>query len=153
MGFGRKVMLMNNRRTTIQGFTLIEIMVVVVIIAILAAIALPTYTEQMRKTRRADAKTALLRLADLQERWYLNNNQYTANIADLWAVNDLGGYTSEQSYYRLAVRLGASNQEFIASATVVAGSAQAGDAACNRFQIDQTGGKRANPDTNGDCWD
>jgi type IV pilus assembly protein PilE len=59
------------------GFTLIELMIVVAVIAILAAIALPSYQNSVRKSRRADAKTALLDLAARQERFYTINNAYS----------------------------------------------------------------------------
>ena len=52
------------------GFTLIEIMVAVAIVAILVAVALPAYEEQVRKSRRAEAKTSLLQAVQLQERFY-----------------------------------------------------------------------------------
>ena len=51
-----------------KGFTLIELMIVVAVIAILAAIAYPTYQDSVRKSRRADAKAALLELAQWMER-------------------------------------------------------------------------------------
>ena len=65
------------------GFTLIELMIVVVVIGILAAIAYPSYQEHVRKARRADAQTALLELAQFMERHYTANGKYltTANAA------------------------------------------------------------------------
>ncbi|MDV7393712.1 type IV pilin protein, partial [Arthrospira platensis SPKY1] len=64
-------------RTMSVGFTLIEVMIVVAIIAILAAIAYPSYQEQVRKSRRADAKVSLLDAVQRQERFFTVNNQYT----------------------------------------------------------------------------
>jgi prepilin-type N-terminal cleavage/methylation domain-containing protein len=65
------------------GFTLIELMIVVVVIGILAAIAYPSYQEHVRKARRADAQTALLELAQFMERHYTANGKYltSANAA------------------------------------------------------------------------
>lgn len=66
-----------------RGFTLIELMIVVAVIAILTTIAVPMYSKQIRESRRADAKTALLDLASREERYYTVNNVYTSNLTDL----------------------------------------------------------------------
>jgi type IV pilus assembly protein PilE len=58
------------------GFTLIEVMIVVVIIGILAAVAYPSYTSYVEKSRRADAKAALLAASQRLERCYTQNNTY-----------------------------------------------------------------------------
>ncbi len=60
------------------GFTLIEMMITVGIVAILAAIAYPMYTDQMRKGRRAEARAALMNLLQQQERYHTQNNTYAA---------------------------------------------------------------------------
>jgi type IV pilus assembly protein PilE len=60
-----------------NGFTLIEVMIVVAIVAILAAIAVPAYNEQIARSRRADAKTVLLEAAQFAERYYSTKGSYT----------------------------------------------------------------------------
>ncbi len=60
-----------------SGFTLIELMIAVALVGILAAVAYPTYMEQVRKARRADAQASLLQLAGIMERFYTENNSYT----------------------------------------------------------------------------
>jgi len=60
------------------GFTLIELMITVVIIGILASIAYPSYVEQVRKTRRANAQSDLVELASFMERHYTENFSYGA---------------------------------------------------------------------------
>lgn len=66
-----------------SGFTLIEMMIVVAVVGILAAIAYPSYQEHVRQARRADAQTALLELAQFMERHYTANGKYltAANAA------------------------------------------------------------------------
>jgi type IV pilus assembly protein PilE len=56
--------------------TLIELMIVVAIVGILAAIAYPSYQEQVRTSRRADAQAALMQLAQFMERYYTENDCY-----------------------------------------------------------------------------
>lgn len=59
-----------------QGFTLIELMVVVAIVGILSAIAYPNYTQYVARGRRADAQKALLEAAQYMQRWYAAHNTY-----------------------------------------------------------------------------
>lgn len=63
-------------RRNSQGFTLIEMMIVVAVVGILAAIAYPSYIESVRKTRRADAKSVLAELAQFMERTYTESNTF-----------------------------------------------------------------------------
>ena len=65
------------KNSTIKnGFTLIELMIVVAIVGILAGIAYPSYQDSVRKSRRADAKGALMGFANAMERYYTENNTY-----------------------------------------------------------------------------
>ena len=83
-----------------NGFTLIELMIVVAIIAIIAAIAYPSYSNYVYRARRADAQEMLMRVAAAQERYYTNMNNY-ATTTQL-AFSDL----SEQNHYKVSVNLG-----------------------------------------------
>lgn len=69
------------KRSIQRGFTLIEVMVVVAIVGILAAIAYPSYQEYVRRTARADAQADLMELAQMAERFFTLNNQYAADRA------------------------------------------------------------------------
>lgn len=72
-----------------QGFTLIELMIVVAIIGILASVAYPSYEESVKKSRRSDAKGALLGLVNAMERHFTENNSYCGA-----AATDSGGCTA-----------------------------------------------------------
>lgn len=83
------------RPPRIGGFTLVELMIVVAVVAILAAIALPSYQEHVRKSRRVDTQTAMLELAQFMERHYTTNNSYagaalpsgvTGRVADFYTI-------------------------------------------------------------------
>ncbi|MDD5275581.1 MAG: type IV pilin protein [Methylovulum sp.] len=86
-------MIFNKLRT--QGFTLIELVVVVAIIGILAAIALPSYQDSVRKGRRGDAKGELMRLVQAEEKWRVSHTSYGT-------LTDIGGAVAN-SYYTFAV--------------------------------------------------
>ncbi len=71
-----KKTLMPRLRVHHAGFTLIELMIVVAIIGILATIAYPSYQDSVKKSRRADAKSALMGFVNAMERYYTENNTY-----------------------------------------------------------------------------
>jgi type IV pilus assembly protein PilE len=78
---------MTTRFTRERGFTLIELMIVVAIIAVLAAVAYPSYLEQINKGKRAEAKSIVLQGTQWLERFYAENFRYDKNTADV-AVTD-----------------------------------------------------------------
>jgi type IV pilus assembly protein PilE len=121
----------------IAGFTLIELMVVITIASILLAIAVPSYTSQMRKSRRTEARTALLDLAAREERFFSTNSAYTILPANLGYAGNFPMPVGS-SYYQINVTTNPTATSFSATATPI--NAQAADATqCGTFTIDNTG--------------
>lgn len=119
------------------GFTLIELMVTIVIGAILISIAGPAYMTQVRKSRRTDAKTAILDLASREERVYSTNNTYSADPATLGYPafgQPIGG-----GYYKVDVVAPAGANPATYTITATAINSQLKDTACQQFIVDQTG--------------
>ena len=116
-----------------SGFTLIELMIAVAIVAILASIALPAYQNSVRKSRRADAMTSLLQLQLAQEKWRANNASYSTTLGNLgWSSSD-----STDGHYTMAIA-SATGTQFSVTATPNSGGPQASDS-CGVFTITQNG--------------
>jgi type IV pilus assembly protein PilE len=129
----------------VRGLTLVELMVVVAVMAIIATIAYPIYTNQVQKSRRADAKAALESIALAQERWYTINSSYAVTLSSLQISADLQGGASDSGYYNVALAGG--GQTFTATATAT--GAQSGDSGCATFAVNHLGVKTA---TSANCW-
>ena len=148
-----------NRRRSVdrlpRGFTLIEVMIVVVIIALLATVALPAYLDQVRKSRRADAIARISQFQQAQERWRSNNATYGT-------LPNLGiGATTADGYYSLSMTASptATTYQLLATAT----GAQASDTNCKFLALSMSGGNTtllSGPDSsvgntgsaNSRCW-
>jgi type IV pilus assembly protein PilE len=132
-----------------RGFTLLELMIVVAIIAILSAIAIPSYGRYAIRAHRVDGQELLMRIANAQERFYATNNHYGA-LTEL-------GYTdpavSEKKYYNVTMVPAAAStaaQAFTATATPT--TAQANDD-CKNLTINSAGVRASSGTTsNGSCW-
>lgn len=115
-----------------NGFNLIELMVVVAIIGILAAIAMPSYKNYVVRGARAAAQTELLEMASLQEKVYLNSSAYTADITAAYNGTTTGGLgrtsgRTPDGKYDLSFDITVPSQTYILTATPVVGSTQEGD--------------------------
>jgi type IV pilus assembly protein PilE len=88
-----------------KGITLIELLIVIVIVGILAAIAIPVYTNYMQRARRADAKTALEQLRASQEMFRAERGSYSINLVEL--VNTFGVPNVSGDYSILLINTGA----------------------------------------------
>jgi type IV pilus assembly protein PilE len=120
------------KRSNMKGFTLIELMIVVVIVGILAAVAMPSYRNYIVRAARVEAQTELLELASLQEKIFLNSNNYAFSVTTAYNATSAGGLgrTSGQTKdgrYSLALDITAPAQTFVLTATPVTGGSQEGD--------------------------
>jgi len=150
-----------------KGFTLIELMVVVVVATILLSIAVPSYMQQLRESRRTEAKTALLDLAGREERFLTTNpTGYTLVSTNL-------GYPAfpaqvGNGYYTITVSCVAASgaalgcdpnpnapngPSYYLVATPVAGTSQAADTQCTSFAVDSIGNQFSTGSyTSQQCW-
>lgn len=141
-----------------RGVTLIELVVVMIIVGVLAAIAIPTYRQYVLRSQRSDAKDALLALATAQEKFYLQCNTYATAIAaanNCGAGQVQGAAASKNGWYTLAI-VGGNATSYTVSATAVAGEKQFEDTACRSFSVTDRGIRTALDDGGGDntatCW-
>jgi type IV pilus assembly protein PilE len=140
-----------------RGMTLIELMIVVVIVAVLASIGVPSYRQYVLRATRTEAKTALLRVQAAQEKFYLQNNRY-ASGAELTNAppNGLGlSQKSENGNYTLAIAnddTGLGSQGYKATAIPADGSGQKKDTPCQLFRIDHTGNRFPAITDAAPCW-
>jgi type IV pilus assembly protein PilE len=146
-----------------SGFTLIELMVTVAIVTILATIAVTSYTSQVQKSRRTEAKSALLDLAGREERLFSTTNSYSNLQAFLgYAASGTATISSMSfgnGYYKLTVawpdtvnQAGVTNS-FLLTATPAAGQSQAGDTTCGSFTVNQLGVQTVSgTGTAASCW-
>lgn len=117
-----------------KGYTLIELLIVVVVIGILAAIALPAYNDYLQRSRRSDATTALMQAQLAQERYRSENLSYAANLSTLGYSAD--AVTTSGGFYTLSV-VAANASTYSLQAVPVAGTSQATDA-CGTFTLTQS---------------
>lgn len=129
-----------------RGFTLIELVVAVAVAAILAAVALPSFTQALQRSRRVEAVSALMQVQLAQERWRSSHAAYATDLRLL-------GVEAATRHYRLAILDGAAHR-YTATATAV--GAQAGDSACATFGFTLSGGTQslhASGSANAEqCW-
>jgi type IV pilus assembly protein PilE len=137
-------------RRKARGFTLIELMIVVAVIAILAAIAFPSYQDSVRKARRGQAKADMVEYAALAERFRTVNNTYntaggvTFTLPSLQSPREAGA----QAHYRLALTTQTDN------AFTITDTAQGGQAKdrCGDLSLTNAGVKGNTKGTLSECW-
>jgi type IV pilus assembly protein PilE len=131
-----------------HGFTLIELMVTVAIVAILAAIAYPSYTQYVVKGNRTAAESFMLEVASMQERYLVDNRAYGANLTAL-------GYAtlpdSVAPYYQITLVATTAPPAYVITATPVNGQSSR-DTNCGVLTLNNTGAKTAAGTTPSNCW-
>lgn len=135
-----------------RGFTLIELMIVVAIVGILAAIAYPSYKEHVIKTRRSDGKAALSQAATMEERYFTENNTYTTD------ATKIGGSTSGEGYYTITATIPntagctVKGKYYCYTLTAQPTGAQTDDTKCASLTLKHDGSKGATGTTPSVCW-
>lgn len=153
---------MRAMRAAARGFSLVELLVTLAIMAIVTSLAVGGYRQYLRRANRVDATSALLRLAAAQEKFYLQNGQY-ADAAAMAAAPPagLGIAGTERGYYVLDIVIDADGAAvgYTATATVAAAGPQADDSECWVLSVNERGLRGAEAQ-NGDagvavtdrCW-
>ena len=124
-----------------QGFTLVELLITIAIVGILAAIALPSYTNYVKKTRRSMAAACLQENAQYLERWYTSKMTYVDATAQVCA-------TEIQPFYDVAINVTGARTY---TATATPKGAQAGET-CGTLTLDDKGARTASGGTTSKCW-
>ncbi|HYJ41319.1 MAG TPA: type IV pilin protein [Steroidobacteraceae bacterium] len=122
-----------------RGITLFELLVVLVVVGILAAVALPAYRHHTLRVNRTEAITALLQLQSAEEAYYLRHDTYTASVEAAPPAGLGISAASTSGKYALSVALAADGQSYIATASPMPGGVQGADQECLAFSIDARG--------------
>jgi type IV pilus assembly protein PilE len=132
------------RYTKVRGFTLIELLITVAIMGILATIAYPSYNDFVVRSNRSEAPRELVRLANLQEQFFVDSRAYTTNISDLGVGTTSQWKTPNGNYTISSTVVGSS---FTLTATAI-GAQATDDSDCALITLTDTGSK--NPSI---CWE
>ena len=147
-------------RRTAGGFTIIELMMVVTLVAILGSLAVSTYRSYVLRANRTEGRLVLLATQVAQEKFFLQNNRYAQTMAEVIAdpagvppglgIGLGAGNTTQGGFYTITLPVGTATTYTIqASAT---GTQATDDTPCQWLRIDQTGTRTASPDNTGTCW-
>ena len=134
------------RNTTQRGFSLIELLIVMVIVSILAMIAVPSYQASVIKSRRADGRVVLNDIAQKLERCY---TQFGAYDAAACAIDDAAVIQSPEGFYAVTVAIADASTYTLTAAPQ---GPQTDDTGCGNLAFTNTGVRSADGDTPDRCW-
>jgi len=120
----------------INGFTLVELLITVAIVAILASVAFPAYTDFVARSNRTEGQRELLRIANLQEQLYVDTRAYTSDMTKLGLGQD--PFITENDYYSIDATL--ANGGFVLTATALEPQ-KSNDSSCPTLSVNETGKK------------
>jgi type IV pilus assembly protein PilE len=149
----RKDLLSRRSTPRLEGFTLIELMITVAIVAILGTIAMTSYTSQIQKSRRTDARSAVMDLAGREEKLFSTVNAYSATPSDMGygAPAAVWPITVGSGYYEVSVTVANPPIAYLVTATAIA--SQAHDTRCMTLSVDSLGSQTSTgTDTAASCW-
>ena len=144
---------MSNSEMKHGGFTLIEVMIVVVIIGVLTIIAFPSYQEHMKKGKRAEGQAAVLQAAQALERYMTTNNTYTTDLVAA-GYKAYSGSDPSTSSYTLTVAAAAGGSISSSYRIIATPTATWSDPECYQYTLDHTGAKgvQGGSYTSAQCW-
>ncbi len=139
-----------------RGVTLVELLTVIVILGILTTIAVPTYRNYMLRAQRTEATATLLRIQAAEEKFFVQNNAYSDNLAAAPPAGLGIPVVTASGYYDLQVALLEEGSGYQLTARPRAGGGQRDDHKCAQFSVDHNGLKSAQDSTARDaaveCW-
>lgn len=145
-----------SRRRAQRGITLIELLTVMVVIAILASIAIPSYRSYLLRAQRTDATRTLLHIQAAQEKFFAQNNQYAGQLDQASPVGLGIPAVSDNGFFNINLAVTDGGAGYTATATPRPGSGQADDTRCGSFTVDQNLHKSAvdphGADATHECW-
>ncbi len=142
----KRVKQVAKRSGPVSGFTLIELMIVVAVIAILAAIAVPSYAEHVRKSRRAQVKADLVEYAALAERFHTVNNTYEGFVFPNGSSTIVSPREGGTTAYTVTMETAQSTFTFTATVGTPQAKDKCGDLSVNQANVKTSGG------TLSECW-
>ncbi|WP_320153180.1 type IV pilin protein [uncultured Tolumonas sp.] len=131
----------------LAGITLIELMIAVAIVAVLAGVAYPSYMRHILTSHRTEASSTLIRLANLEERYYLDNNQYGSLFQLGLTATSAATYTTTNGYYTITIATPTTSTYTL---TATASGTQASDSDCVTYTLTQNGTKTSSSSSS--CW-